>query len=283
VRYHLVADVPVGFFLSSGVDSTTMTVLAREAGAEELRTVTLAFDEYRGKAEDEVPLAEKVARRLGALHEARRVGRDDFESEYPRILSALDQPTIDGINTYFVSRAAAEAGLKVAISGLGGDELFGGYPSFKEIPNTVRWLRPFSLLPGLGKTFRVVSAPVLKRCTSPKYAGLLEYGGSYGGAYLLRRGLYMPWELPEFLDGDLVREGWEELKILTRLEDTANGIRSPHAKVCAMEMAWYMRSQLLRDSDWAGMAHGLEIRVPYIDVRLFEWQGGMHASAPRPS
>jgi len=283
VRHHLVADVPVGVFLSSGVDSTTLAFLARECGAEGLRTVTLAFDEYRGRAEDEAPLAEKAALQLGARHETRRVGREEFESEYPRILAAMDQPTIDGINTYFVSKAAADSGLKVAISGLGGDELFGGYPSFKEIPVTVRWLKPFNLLPGMGKAFRFVSAPVLKSCTSPKYAGLLEYGGSYGGAYLLRRGLFMPWELPDILDGELVRKGWEELKILSMLEESTAGIRSAHMKIAAMEMIWYMRNQLLRDSDWASMAHGLEIRVPFVDILLLERMAGSLASSNRPT
>jgi asparagine synthase (glutamine-hydrolysing) len=108
----------------------------------------------------------------------------------------------------------------------------------------------------------------LKHFTSPKYAGLLEYGGSYGGAYLLRRGLFMPYELPEFLDADLVREGWNELQTIACLDATIAGVRSPRAKVSALEMNWYMRGQLLRDSDWAGMAHSLEIRVPLVDMEL---------------
>ena len=130
--------------------------MARESGAEGLRTVTLAFDEYRDNAEDEAPLAELVAAQLGARHITRRVSRNEFESESARFLSVMDQPSIDGLNTYFVSKAAADTGLKVAISGLGGDELFGGYPSFKEIPSTVRWLKPFTLVPGLGRLFRFV-------------------------------------------------------------------------------------------------------------------------------
>ena len=104
--------------------------------------------------------------------------------------------------------------------------------------------------------------------TSPKYAGLLEYGGNYGGAYLLRRGMYMPWELPELLDGEMVREGWGALQTVARLEDTVRGIGTPHLKVSALESCWYMRNQLLRDTDWASMAHSLEIRVPLVDIPL---------------
>jgi len=278
-----VADVPVGIFLSSGVDSTTLAALAREVNAGDLRTVTLAFDEYKNKTADEAPLAEKVATRLGVCHVTRRLDRNEFESEYSRIIAAMDQPTIDGINTYFVSKAAVESGMKAALSGLGGDELFGGYPSFMEVPSIVRRFRFFNRFSCVGKTFRIVSAPLLKRFTSPKYAGLLEYGGSYSGAYFLRRGLFMPWELPEFLDGDVVREGWDKWRILTRLEETANGVCSPYMKVSALEMAWYMRNQLLRDSDWAGMAHGLEVRTPYVDIVLLKRIAGLLNSPVRPS
>ncbi|MCR4333104.1 MAG: asparagine synthase C-terminal domain-containing protein, partial [Sulfuricaulis sp.] len=127
---------------------------------------------------------------------------------------------------------------------------------------------PFRMMPAVGQLFRWMSAPVLKRLTSPKYASLLEYGGSYGGAYLLRRGFFMPWELPEILGDQIVREGWEELQPLMRLEQSIQGASSDRVKVSALEMNWYMRNQLLRDADWAGMAHSLEIRVPLVDVEL---------------
>jgi asparagine synthase (glutamine-hydrolysing) len=158
--------------------------------------------------------------------------------------------------------------LKVALSGLGGDELFGGYPSFREIPrvvNALGWLRHCR---PLGKAARIVSAPILKLLTSPKYAGLFEYGGTYAGAYLLRRGMFMPWELPAFLDPEMVRQGWRELQPLLHLEESLEGLTKPRLKVSCLESCWYMRNQLLRDSDWAGMAHSLEIRTPLVDVAL---------------
>ena len=284
VRHHLIADVPVGVFLSSGLDSSTITALAAESGSN-LRTVTLAFEEFRGKPEDESPLAAQVAARYGTRHQTVWVGKHDFQESFTRVMQAMDQPSCDGINSFFVSFAAARAGLKVALSGLGGDELFGGYPSFSEIPRVVRFLKPFSAsaLQPLNLRFRLISAPVLRRFTSPKYASLLEYGGTYGGAYLLRRGMFMPWELPEVLDPELVREGWRELQSQARLDQTAKGLKSPFLKVSALEMCWYMRNQLLRDTDWAGMNHSVEVRTPLVDVELLRNLAPLLASDTPPT
>ena len=269
VRHHMVADVPVGAFLSSGLDSTTLVALASEQKGAGLRTVTLAFEEFRGSPRDEVPLAEEVAEHYGTAHQTVRVAAADFAKNYDALVRAMDQPSIDGVNTYFVARATAATGLKVALSGIGGDEMFGGYDSFRDIPRLVGTLGPLRPLRGLGRLFRVVAGPVIRHLASPKYASLFEYGTAYGDAYLLRRGLYMPWELPRMLDPDLVREGWAALGTLNRLEETVSGIDSPELKVGALECAWYLRNQLLRDADWAGMAHSLEIRVPLVDLALF--------------
>ena len=114
-------------------------------------------------------------------------------------------------------------------------------------------------MPGLGRTIRKFSAPLISRYTSPKYAGLLEYGTTLGGAYLLRRGLYLPWELPKVLDPEMARQGLQDLQTVEHLNGTAH--RSPLAahrsrlSVSALEMSWYMRNQLLRDTDWYSMAH----------------------------
>lgn len=283
VRHHFVADTPVGLFLSAGLDSATLAAFAAEERGTDLRTVTLGFDVHDGRTPDETPLAERWAQALGVRHETRRVTRADFGTAHDALFAAMDQPTINGINTYFVARAAKDAGLKVALSGLGGDELFGGYPSFRQVPQAVRALAPFRAVPALGAAFRAVSAPFLRHATSPKYAGLFEYGGSYAGAYLLRRGLFMPWELPNILDGEMVREGWRMLAPLAALDDTVAGLSTPRLKVTALETCWYMRNQLLRDADWAGMAHSLEIRVPFVDSALFERLAPVLASTHAPT
>lgn len=270
VRHHLVADVKVGAFLSAGIDSGALVGLMRDAGQHEIKTVTLTFQEFHGTGDDEAPLAETVARLYGADHETRVVDRQEFEADLPRILNAMDQPSIDGINTWFVSKAAHEAGLKVAISGLGGDELFAGYPSFRDVPRWVRRLRPFHFLPPLPRLSRLIAANAGGAFgIHPKLASLFELGGTYPGAYLLRRGVYMPWELDALADREFVARGLERL---APLEAIANALtpapRTPQAKVAALEASLYMRNQLLRDTDWASMAHSLEVRVPLVDSVL---------------
>src|SRR5262249_39735766 len=155
------------------------------------RAITLAFDEFRGTAEDEAPLAARVAERYGARHIVRRVDECEFRKDLPAIIEAMDQPSIDGVNTWFVAKAAKEAGLKDALSGLGGDELLAGYPSFVDVPRWLRRFGPIAAVPGLGRAARPLIralAPGVARAT-PKALGLLEYGRSWAGAYLLRRGL----------------------------------------------------------------------------------------------
>ncbi|MEZ5582539.1 MAG: asparagine synthase (glutamine-hydrolyzing) [Candidatus Competibacteraceae bacterium] len=155
VRHHLVADVPVGAFLSAGVDSGSLVGLMRDAGQQDVQTVTLKFAEFRGQPRDESGLAEQLARCYGTRHTTRVVTEQEFKQDLPRILDAMDQPSIDGINTWFVSKAAREIpGLKVAISGLGGDELLGGYPSFRDIPRWVRTLHIPSRVPLLSAAWR---------------------------------------------------------------------------------------------------------------------------------
>lgn len=283
VRHHFVADTPVGVFLSAGLDSATLASFAVEEQGADLRTVTLGFNAHGDGPPDEAPAAERLARALGVRHTTRYIEQADFAAARESLFAAMDQPSIDGANTYFVARAAKESGLKVALSGLGGDEIFGGYESFRQIPPVAALLAPFSHMPALGRGFRYVSAALLRRATSPKYAGLLEYGGSYGGAYLLRRGLFMPWELPDILDGEIVREGWRELEPLSALEETVSGLRTARQKITALEASWYMRSRLLRDADWAGMAHSVEIRVPFVDPVLLENLAPSLASADPPS
>jgi asparagine synthase (glutamine-hydrolysing) len=270
VRSHLVADVPVGAFLSSGIDSGALVGLMRDAGAGEIRTVTIGFEEFYGLQQDETLLAAEVARQYDTKHTTRIVTRAEFEADLPRIMDAMDQPSIDGINTWFVAKAARESGLKVAISGVGGDELFGGYPSFRHLPS---WVHAFALpsrIPLLGLALRKVAGVVAPRLgANPKAAGLFEYGGTYASAYLLRRGLFMPWELGQVLDQDTVEQGLRGLLPLRLIDaELQPRPRTAFARVATLESSLYMRNQLLRDTDWASMAHSLEVRVPLVDSVL---------------
>ena len=296
VRAHLVADVPVGAFLSSGIDSGALLGLMSEAAAGPVQAITIGFDEYEGRPEDEAPLASEIARRYGAQHRVRRVTASELLADLPRVLDAMDQPSIDGLNTWMVSKATREAGLKVAVSGLGGDELWGGYPAFRDLPRWTRTLRWPARVPRLGELVRRIAAPALPHTRwSPKLAGLLELGGELAGAYLLRRGLFMPWELEQVLDRETVERGLARLDPVAHIRaqlDVDPGTQ--FGRIACLEAGLYMRNQLLRDTDWASMAHGLEVRVPLVDPVLLRAvaplvlaAGGLGkrqlAASPRPA
>jgi asparagine synthase (glutamine-hydrolysing) len=258
LRHHLVSDVPVGAFLSSGIDSSALVALATEANGQPLRTVTLRFEEFLDRDADEAPLAERFARELGSDHVTRLVTRDEFDADLPRLFDAMDQPTIDGTNTWFVSKAAAERGLKVSISGLGGDELFGSYPSFRDLPRIVNTAR----LP-----FATMAARRLAR--SPKAGAVARYGRTWAGAYLLKRGLFLPDDLPSLMGAEAAREGLDRLAMLDHIGGTIDpDPGTSFGRVAALEASLYMRNQLLRDTDWASMAHSLEVRTPLVDASL---------------
>jgi asparagine synthase (glutamine-hydrolysing) len=286
VRHHLVSDVPVGVFLSAGIDSNVIAALAAECGGM-LRTVTLAFNEYAGTPDDEAPLAEAAAKILRSNHVTVRIGRDEFEELLDDFLGCMDQPTIDGLNTYLISRAAAMQGLKVALSGVGGDELFGGYPSFRQIPKLLKWGRRIPLSKSLGRAVQALFRAMPLKSVPPKAAGLLWYSGDIASAYLLRRALHLENELDALLDESWLMQGLEQLSTRRTITQTIEPLRAAgatvHTQVAALESCWYMRNQLLRDTDWSSMAHGLEVRVPFVDATLLERLAPAIASAAPPS
>jgi asparagine synthase (glutamine-hydrolysing) len=273
VTAHLVSDVPVAIFLSAGLDSGLIAALARRHLPEPPATFTLSFDVLAGTARDEAPLAAEVARALGTRHAERRVGRADFPRLWQDAIAAMDQPSIDGFNTFLVSRAAHEAGLKVVLSGLGGDEVFGSYPSFADVPRLERTARRTARIPGLAAAW-----PALARLASPgrpKLAGLLRYGRTLPGAYFLRRGLFLPEELPAVMGRDDAAAGlagYDPVADAAGALAAGNGANghAPDAwtAVHELETARYMRNQLLRDADWASMASSVELRVPFVDAWL---------------
>jgi len=271
VRAHLVADVPVGCFLSAGIDSCGLLGLMSESTAQPIRAVTLGFEEFSGTLNDEVPLAGQAARVYGAEHHVRVVGGEEFRHDLPHIIKAMDQPTIDGINTWFVSKATKELGLKVAVSGLGGDELLGGYPTFADIPKWVARCRPLAPLKGFGQIARIAISAAQKVVPmgSPKLPSVLELGVTCAGAYLLRRGLYMPWELPGLMGTEASHAGLKSLQPLDLISASLDpDPGSDFARVATLEASNYMRNQLLRDTDWSSMAHSIEVRVPLVDSKL---------------
>jgi len=283
VGQHLPADMPVGLFLSAGLDSAVIASLASELGAD-LHTITLAFDEYDGTADDEAPLARATAHILESNHVTARFGREEFEQVVDDFFSCMDQPTIDGLNTYLVSLVAARQGLKVVLSGLGGDELFGGYPSFRQIPAIMMWgsYVPFasSLGPLTERLLRRLALPHIP----PKAAGLLSHSGDIASAYLLRRALYLEGELDGLLDENILREGLERLSTIHSVSEIIGQLPvTCYAQVAALESCWYLRNQLLRDTDWSSMSHGVEVRTPFVDAVLLGHLAPAIASDAPPS
>ena len=278
VRHHLVADVEVGAFLSGGVDSGALVGLMRDCGQQRISACTLAFREFEGAPQDETPGSIELAQRYGVDHHIRTVTAAEFADDVDAIFDAMDQPSVDGINTWFVSKACREMGVKVALSGLGGDELLAGYSTFRSVPRTLRYAGPLSRIPGAPAAARMLIRTLAPRFArrNPKALGVLDYAGTWAGAYFLRRAVLLPFELEGAMDPDLARKGLDEL---ASLRPVASSIEpdpgSDNGRVSALEMSNYMRNQLLRDSDWAGMAHSIEIRVPLVDFTLLQ------AIAPR--
>ncbi|HTV17074.1 MAG TPA: asparagine synthase (glutamine-hydrolyzing) [Polyangiaceae bacterium] len=270
VRAHCVADVPVSVFLSGGVDSGAIAGAMAAEGAR-VEGVTIGCAEFEGRAQDEVPGARAIAERYGIAHHVRTVGKDEFEADLPRIFDAMDQPSIDGINTWFASKAAAERGYKVVLSGVGGDELLCGYGSFERVARAARLGRRVRLLPGLAPLLGGLGALAADALKQPKLARVGAQLASLEGLYQLERGLFFPAELPGLMGEAAAREGLDALGDFAA--SGAARARDDWASVALLESTSYLRNQLLRDSDWASMAHSLELRTPLCDARLLEALG----------
>ncbi|MBO6702625.1 MAG: asparagine synthase (glutamine-hydrolyzing) [Pseudomonadales bacterium] len=262
VRDHLVSDVPVSLFLSSGLDSAALLWAVKQLNrTEQLTALTLRFEEYENSLVDEAVIAGKIAEQSGVRHVPVTWSKADFLNHLPAMIAAMDMPTCDGLNTWMISRIAADHGFKVALSGIGGDELLGGYPAFRDVP---RWKYQFGLLahiPMLGRIAENLSGYL--PAGLEKAPSLLRYADTTAGAYMVRRGIFMPHELKEFLPMELVREGMARLDPLGLMASKTVGFSSVESEVASLETQCYLRSQLLRDADWAGMSQGVEIRVPF--------------------
>ena len=279
VRQHLLSDVPLGVFLSGGIDSSAVTALVADAsptGAGGVRTFNVSFDEA---AFDESQYATAVASALGTDHTDVRLTQQEFLTHLDTALAAIDQPTFDGINTFFVSRAVRDAGMTVALAGTGGDEIFGGYRSFSEVPRAarlarlLRWL-PDGLLRGAATAFARLKlgrfGEIPPQTRWGKLGDVLCSGGGLVDAYQVSYGLFT-----EDVHRALWRAGDDSLRrglptaYADELEQRLRG-RSPLHAVSTLELANFLGERLLRDTDWAAMAVSLEVRVPLLDHRVLE-------------
>jgi len=264
VAAHMVADVPVGIFLSGGIDSAAVVASARATVTGELHTYTVAGDV---PSMSELEPARRVATSFETRHHELMIGAAAIERALPAIVRRLDAPSADAINSYFVSQAVAATRVKAVLSGVGGDEMFGGYPSFQRIPSAIRtakWLAP--VLP-----VTVLAASALPDWRARK---LQHFAGApdVTSAYRAVRGTFMPEEWAALLGpafegetGRIARDTLAQVEARTFRDGAAE---TPTASVSRMETSGYLQGQLLRDIDAVSMAHGLEVRVPFVDHRL---------------
>ena len=281
VREHLTADVPLGVFLSSGLDSTSLVALGSRLQSE-LHTFTVVFPEQRFS---ESKISRETAKHFKTNHREILLSPEILVAQLDDAVKSLDQPTMDGLNTYFVSRAARESGLKVALSGLGSDEIFGGYSTFVSTPRAAfvaglgRWIPgPFRRLTA-GAAVRIAAGDGVRKAAaawrSPK---------DFPHAYYFTRLLFTPSRvrrlLAPYLDSDEYTSNHEN-PWRARMHETARqaGRLDSFTSVSCFELQSYMVNTLLRDTDAVSMANSLEVRVPFLDHRLVEFVGRLPKSA----
>ncbi len=251
VDQHLLADVPVASFLSGGIDSSIVTALAAQRLEKKLQTYSVGF----ASAEfDESPIAQEVARRYGTDHHRILLSEEEVIHSVTEAVEKMDLPSVDAINTYIVSRAVARHGVKVALSGLGGDELFGGYVSFRDVPK-LKWL---ARMPG---GFRRLLG-----------ARLADLPGTTDAGELAR------WRRRFFTDEMIADAGLPNPPLPF---ECAVGLPDDYARISWAELTGYMRRMLLRDADQMSMAVSLEMRVPFLDHELVEFVLGLPAQEKR--
>jgi asparagine synthase (glutamine-hydrolysing) len=267
VKRHLVGDVPVGIFLSGGVDSAALVTVASRLHSR-LSTLTVVFDEP-GFNEGEA--ARAVAHRFGAEHAEIRITSDDFMATVPEMLRAMDQPTNDGLNTLIVSKAARQAGLKVVLSGLGGDELFWGYRHYRWLSDHRGSLRFLAGAPAPMRDLLLRTAVAVGKIRGRERLmrlSVLQGGVTDEGLYLALRGFYAAGQVGKLLDlgSKELRSHLDGHRLALRPEN-ANGVPSCEA-FNWIELRRYMHDQLLRDTDVFSMSQSIEVRVPFLDAAV---------------
>lgn len=252
VKSHLIADAPIGVFLSGGIDSSIISSLAAKQHPQPIVTMSLDFAEARYSEKEYQQI---MVQQTGSIHHAFTLNEQQFRAQLPDILQALDQPSNDGINTYFICKYARQSGLKAVLSGIGGDELFGGYPSFKR----QRWVKPLQILgPLLG-----LSDWSVKDWT--KRFSYLRHP-SDAAQYLFHRGYFNTRQIA-MLTGTDVKTVTEVLQ----LQEPARILQGNQpAQVSRMEQHFYLQNQLLRDTDVMSMWHSVEVRIPFLDRRVLQ-------------
>jgi asparagine synthase (glutamine-hydrolysing) len=277
VRLRLVSDVPLGVFLSGGIDSSALAMLMRRVTPDQVKAFTISFE---NEAFDEATQAEQTASRLGVEHYTIPLTEAEMLASCDAAIDALDQPSVDGTNTFYISRAVKGAGMTVALSGLGGDEAFCGYAHFRTVPRMERFARRYERLPYL---MRQVGASLLggnRNDRNAKLRALMLDDYGFTNPYFLARTLFLPEQIASLFEKDAIRAidygDWavRMRRLIERSQklDTVN-------RISYLEFKTYVANTLLRDADVMSMAHSLEVRVPLLDHLLLEDVMRLHGRA----
>lgn len=282
VSTHLVSDVPVGVFLSGGTDSSALVALASGAQSAPVTTLSMVFNETEY---NEATYARVVAAQYQTQHHERPLSESEFMQEWPMALKAMDQPSIDGLNTYWVSRAAKQVGLTVVLSGLGGDEVFLGYHHFRKARYLQKPVWCLRILPRSVRTGLVSLAEILGRLSGQPGAEKLAYLNhpSAQSAYLLFRGLFAPNHIRDLMG--LTERETQALGELPASLHAPNGLTLLET-FQYLDFSHFLQNQLLKDADVMSMAHSIETRVPFLDHPLAEYVAALPTElklrGPRP-
>jgi asparagine synthase (glutamine-hydrolysing) len=267
VSRHMISDVPIAVFLSGGVDSGAIISLMREIDPKrEIIGVTIVYDEFIDTPDDESESAKLIASLYDVNHHIVKVTEQDFISDLPQILDAMDQPSIDGINTWYASKAVADLGLKVVISGVGGDELFLGYPSFKLLPRLMYLNRIIKKFPLLSLIFQKLFNHIAFKTKNNRWRYFFEWLDNINGAWWLRRSVLTPYEAFNLMNMQNFAKDFSVDKVIEEMVGVK--IKNNVLRLSQIESKMYLRNQLLRDADWASMYHGVELRTPLVDSYL---------------
>ncbi|MGO8972891.1 MAG: asparagine synthase (glutamine-hydrolyzing) [Steroidobacteraceae bacterium] len=277
VRLHLASDAPLGVFLSGGIDSSAVANLAQKTSGTQVSTFTLAFDEQEF---NEGAVARHVAAAIGTRHQELLLTEQHFMSQLDAALDSLDQPTFDGLNSYYMSHAVRQAGFKVALVGSGGDELFGGYRSFRELPTLMRLSRqarwvPVGMRTALGRIVASVMQPssgtIPQQTRWAKLPEMVRRADDPLALYQLSYALFLPDFQRQLFGGPLNEAVADGLPAAMRARlEFETRLRSALSAISVMEQRLFLGERLLRDTDAASMSASIEIRLPLVDQILLE-------------
>jgi asparagine synthase (glutamine-hydrolysing) len=268
VKYHQVSDVPVSYLLSSGIDSTTILNNVNETSNSSALTVD--FNQI-----NESNIAIKIAKEKKIPHKIKKFNTNNAKELIETFFQKMDNPTNDGFNNFIISKLANDEASKVIISGIGGDEFFCGYPSFKRIPLIVKGINVLPNSKILGNLFTGKFYNFLKKNKfNTKYSGLYNYGNSIQNAFFLQRCLFLPHEIYDEIKYYMTEkeffETFEEIDLFTQLKKDISGISNEKLKIMYLEIKYYLCSKLLIDADWTSMSNSVEMRVPFVDWFFFK-------------